>query len=260
MPAWFSRQVDLKRGTLVLMCLAGLLVFLGVLVLYLPASWFSGMLPPAVKCAELGGSVWNGECLGLEVRGSRLGDATWNMASGKAFTGHASGDVTLSGTALNARADVDVGLKGGGELREVSASFPLDPAFIAQFPRDQRGHIVAEFKRVVLAEGSSLQSLEGTIELQEFRQVGAHPLELGSYQLTFDGTPAQNGTVVGQLRDLGGPFMVTGTVTLTAPTNYLVQGFITGRTAQAESLVREITLGAPPDASGRSAFSFEGSF
>jgi hypothetical protein len=53
--------------------------------------------------------------------------------------------------------------------------------------------------------------------------------------------------------------MVTGTVTLSAPSSYLVSGFITGRTANAEKLVREITLGAPPDASGRSAFSVEGS-
>jgi hypothetical protein len=90
--------------------------------------------------------------------------------------------------------------------------------------------------------------------------VGANPLELGSYQLTFDGTPAVNGSVVGQLRDLGGPFTVSGTVQLSAPSSYLVEGFITGRTANAERLVREFTLGAPPDASGRSAFSFEGSF
>jgi hypothetical protein len=250
----------LKRGTLVLMCLAGLLVFLGVLVFYLPASWFSGMLPPTVRCSELGGSLWNGECLGLEVQGSKFGDATWNMASGKAFTGRASGDVTLRGAALNARADLDIGLKGGGELRNASARFPLDPAFIKQFPRDQRGNIVAEFERVVLADGPSIQSLKGKLALRDFRQVGAHPLELGSYELTFDGTPASNGSVVGQLRDTGGPFIVKGIVTLTAPTNYLVEGFITGRTADAERLVREITLGAPPDAGGRSAFSFEGSF
>jgi hypothetical protein len=249
-----------KRGTLLLTCLAGLLVFLGVLVLYLPASWFSGLLPPTVRCAELGGSVWNGECLGLEIQGSRLGDATWNMAMGKAFTGRASGDVTLSGTALSARADVDVDFKGGGELREATASFPLDPAFLAQLPKDQRGYIVAEFERVVFSEGFSLQSLAGSIELQDFRQVGRHPLQLGSYQLIFDGTPAKDGILVGQLRDIGGPFMVAGTVTLTPPATYLVEGFITGRTAEAERLVREITLGAPPDASGRSAFSFEGSF
>ena len=212
-----------------------------------------------MKCAELGGSLWNGECLGLEVEGNRLGDATWNLASGKAFTGRVSGDVAVRGNVLQARADLDIGLKGAGELRNISASFPLDPAFIAKFPRDQRGTIVADFKRVVLSDGPALSSLQGTLELHDFRQVGTNPLDLGSYQLRFDGAPATNGNVVGQLRDLGGPFMVIGTVTLSAPSNYLVSGFITGRTATAERLVREITLGAPPDASGRSEFSFEGS-
>ena len=139
MPAWSSRRVESVKRPVVLMSLAGLLVFLGVLVLYLPASWFSAVLPASVKCSELGGSIWNGECLGLELQGSRLGDATWNFAAGKAFTGHARGDVAVRGPALNARADLDVGLNGGGELRDVTATFPLDPAFIAKFPRNQRG-------------------------------------------------------------------------------------------------------------------------
>ncbi len=250
----------MKRGTLVLMCVAVLLVFLGILVLYLPASWFSSALPATAKCSELGGSIWHGECLGLEVQGNRLGDATWNFASGKAFTGRVNGDVDVRGNALQARADLDIGLKGTGELRNISARFSLDPAFIAKFPRDQRGNVTADFKRVVLSDGPAIASLQGTLELHDFRQVGKNPLELGSYQLTFDGAPATNGNVVGKLRDLGGPFMVSGTVTLSASSTYLVEGFITGRTADAEKLVRYITLGAPPDASGRSAFSFEGSF
>ena len=94
--------------------------------------------------------------------------------------------------------------------------------------------------------------------MHDFRQVGAQPLDLGSYQVTFDGSAPSDGAVVGSLRDLGGPFAVNGTVTLTPPNAYLVQGYITGRTAEAERLVREITLGAMPDPSGRSTFSFEG--
>ena len=66
--------------------------------------------------------------------------------------------------------------------------------------------------------------------------------------------------MTGQLRDLGGPYRVEGTVKLVPPNGYLVQGYITGRTADAERIVREITLGAVPDASGRSTFSFEGSW
>jgi len=249
-----------KRRRLVLTSIAGLLVFLGVLVFALPASWFASFLPPQVRCTELGGSIWAGECLDLDIQGAKLGDATWNLATLSALTGRLNGDVDVRGSLSNAHADLDVRLNGSGELRNVTASFPLDPAFVAQFPRNQRGNIAVDLPRVVLAAGPALAAIQGTIELRDFRQVGANPLALGSYRVTFDGAAQANGTAVGQVRDLGGPFAVEGTLTLTSPNNYLVQGFITGRSADAERLVREITLGAPPDASGRSAFSFEGTY
>ena len=79
----------MKRGALVLTVIAGLAVFLVVLVLYLPASWFASALPPQVHCGELGGSVWHGECLGLTLAGRALGDATWNL--GTRQRAHAAG-------------------------------------------------------------------------------------------------------------------------------------------------------------------------
>ena len=42
--------------------------------------WLSGALPADVRCGELGGSVWHGECLGLKYGDVALGDATWNLA------------------------------------------------------------------------------------------------------------------------------------------------------------------------------------
>ena len=250
----------MKRGALLLTTIAGLAVFLVVLALYLPASWFASALPPQARCAELGGSVWHGECLGLTVQNSKLGDATWNFAAGAALTGKLNGDVDIRGGALSAQADVATSLRGVGELRNVVARFPLDPAFIAELPPDKRGNVAIDLKRVVIGEARVLRQAEGTLDLNDLRQVGPRPLELGSYRLTFDGAAQTDGTVVGKLRDTGGPFAIDGTLTLTPPGTYLVSGFITGRTAQAESLVREISLGARPDASGRTTFSFEGSF
>jgi len=250
----------MKRGTLLLTISAGLAVFVAVLVLYLPASWFAAALPPQARCADLGGSIWHGECLGLAVQNSKLGDATWNFAAGAALGGKLRGDVDVRGGALNAQADVDTSFGGVGELRNVVANFPLDPAFIAELPPDKRGNISIDLKRVVLGEARSLRQVEGTLDLRDLRQVGARPLDLGSYRLTFDGAAQADGTVIGKLRDTGGPFAIDGALTLTPPGTYLVSGFITGRTAQAESLVREISLGARPDASGRTTFSFEGSF
>jgi hypothetical protein len=249
-----------KRRTLVLTVIAGLFVFLGVLVLYLPASWFASLLPPQVRCVEIGGSIWHGECLGLTFQNGKLGDATWNLAPARAITGRLVGDVDLRGNTQSVTADLDLALDGSGELRNVNASFQMDPAVLAQFPRNQRGEVVGVFQRVLLGSGASPRELEGTIELRDFRQLSPRPLALGSYRVTFDGTTGADGTSIGQLRDLGGPFALEGTLTLTPPNAYLVQGFLTGRSAEAERLVREITLGAQPDASGRSAFSFEGTF
>lgn len=249
-----------RRSTLALTVIAGLAVFLVVLILYLPASWVASALPPQVRCNELGGSVWHGECLGLQYQGAALGDATWNLAPSGAIQGRLSGDVEVRGSAVNARADLDTRFSGVGEFRNVALNALLDPALLPQVPAQQRGTLTANLARLELGEGFAPHAIQGTVELRDFRQVGARPLDLGSYQVTFDGHAAQDGALTGKLRDLGGPYIVDGTVKLAPPNGYLVQGYITGRTAEAERIVREITLGAMPDASGRSTFSFEGSW
>ena len=227
----------MKRGTLLLTVIAGLAVFLVILVLYLPASWLASALPPQVRCKEIGGSVWHGECLGLQWQGAKLGDATWNLAPGRALTGSLSGDIELRGTAVNLRSELDTNFSGVGELRNLNARLVLDPALVAPLSarsaRHRHGRISSALE---LAEGPAPRALQGTIQLHDFRQVGGRPMELGSYQLTFDGGAPANGAAVGTLRDLGGPFAVNGTVTLTPPNAWLVQGYITGRTAEAERM------------------------
>jgi hypothetical protein len=247
------------RGTLLLTITAGIVVFLGVLVLYLPAAWFAGALPAQWRCNELGGSVWHGECHGLAFQGSHLGDATWNLSVSGALGGRAVGDIAVRGNALNLTADLDTSLRGTGELRNVKGTLVMDPALLPLWPAQQRGTVTTDLQRVSLAEGGALRDVVGKIELRDFRQLGSQPMDLGSYQVMFEGAAAA-GPVTGKVRDLGGPFIVDATLTLDAARSYLVQGYITGRSAAAERTVRELTLGAPPDASGRSTFSFEGSY
>jgi hypothetical protein len=249
-----------KRSALILTVIAGVAVFLVVLVLYLPASWMASALPAGLRCNELGGSVWHGECLGLQYQGTALGDATWNLAPSRVFSGRLSGDVDVRGAALYGRADLDTNFSGVGELRKIALNVTLDPALLPQLPAQQRGALTAQLARLELGPGAVPRAIEGTVELRDFRQVGAQPMDLGSYQVIFDGSASRDGALLGKLKDLGGPYIVDGTVRLTPPNGYLVQGYITGRTADAERIVREITLGAMPDASGRSTFSFEGSY
>lgn len=250
----------MSRKVIVLTVVAGTLVFLAVLLLYLPASWFASRLPPQIRCAQLGGSVWHGECVGLTVQGTALGDATWNLAPFAALTGTLSGDVELRGTLLSARADLALGFDAAGELRNVRAQFPMDPALNPQFPANQRGLVTAELSRVELAVGAQLRGVQGFVELRDFRQLQPRPLALGSYRLDFDGQPRADGTLPGTLKDLGGPFALQGTLIFRPPNGYAISGVISGRDGAAEQLVREITFGAPTDAAGRAPFSFEGTF
>ena len=251
----------MRRRSLVLTVIAGLAVFLVVLALYVPASWFGSLLPPQVRCKELGGSVWQGECLGLALQGANLGDATWNLQPLRAISGRLAGDVDVRGSALNLRADVDTSFAGIGELRNVDLQLQLDPALLPQAPQQYRGSVTAKLPRVEIGAGQAPRAITGVIELHDLQQLNEQPPALGSYQVTFDGSPAQNGALAGKLRDLGGPFMVDGTLTLSGGNAYLVHGFITGRTADAERIVhQQIALGAAPDASGRTEFSFEGSY
>lgn len=252
-PSPATTQARQGRGPLIFTVVAGTLVFLVILVLYLPATWFASLLPPQVRCAELGGSVWHGECLGLTIEGGRYGDASWNLSPLAALTGRIRGDMDVRGGAVTARTNLDVRMSGAGELTGLSAQFPMDPAFLPQFPRDQRGVIAAQFSRLVLDSGGMPRQLEGNVELRDFRQVSPRPLDLGSYSVVFQDN-------VGRLKDIAGPFAVDGTVRFTPPNNYVVEGLITGRTQEAAGIVREITLGAPPDAAGRSEFRFENSF
>jgi hypothetical protein len=248
-----------SRARLALTIVAGLAVFIAVLFFYLPASWFRSYLPAQVTCADVGGSVWSGECLGLAVQGAKLGDATWNLAAKDALRGRLVGDADVRGALAHARADLDVSLKGVGELRNVQAQFPLDPAFVPQFPADRRGIVAVDVKRAVVA-GEAIRQLEGTIELRDFREITPRLMELGSYRATFDGKPQPDGTLPGKVTDLGGPFRVEGTLVLTPPNQYTFQGTITGRSPDAERLIREAIPYARPDPSGRSELSFEGTY
>jgi hypothetical protein len=251
----------LRRGTLVLTLLAGILVFLAVLVRYLPASWFSGYLPAQVHCDELGGSVWNGECLGLVADGQKLGDATWNIELLGVFKGRLIGDVALSGTPIVARTDFDSSFGGDGELRNLTAQLPLDPALIARMDRDKLGNLALDLKRVAFAGGRQLRALQGVVEVRDFRVTGAKPLELGSYRVTFPGEVAADGSIKGAIEDLGGPYRVLGTLTVTPQRSaYEISGRIAGRSPQAELNVRDITFGAPLDGEGMRTFGTDGTW
>ena len=117
----------------------------------------------------------------------------------------------------------------------------------------------ANLQRLELAPGPAPRSLAGIVELRDLRQVGAQPMDLGSYRVTFDGSPAQDGALTGKLHDLGGPFIVDGTLQLSGRRT-ATWCRVTSRAARPRpsAWCARSRWARRPTPPGRSTFSFEG--
>jgi hypothetical protein len=65
---------------------------------------------------------------------------------------------------------------------------------------------------------------------------------------------------VGQIRDLGGPLSVTGTLKLTRQGGYEVEGLVAARADAPPELINNMRFLGSPDATGRRPFSLSGTF
>jgi len=233
-------------------------VAFGVIVLArLPASWVIPSPPANVSCAAVDGSIWSGTCAGLTVQGTSVGDVVWELHPSRLLAGKLSAHVVLMRPSASARADVEVGLDKSITARNVQADLPLDPALIPQLPRTLRGssaHADLAFARI---EKGIVKQLQGKIEAYDLEERSGNVTKLGSYSLTF---PGGSGDPTGQLRDLGGPLAVEGTLRLTPEPGFDLQGLVTPRRDAPPELASEIQFLGSPDAQGRRPFALAATF
>ncbi|MCB1623381.1 MAG: type II secretion system protein N [Pseudomonadales bacterium] len=239
---------------------ASFVVFTIVLAFNLPAAWVRSFLPAAVNCGQLSGSVWRGSCAPLTLQGSLpIGTLTWDLSPWRVVTGKLVGPVNLARGELAVSAVLALGLSGDGEISALTARLPLDAAVLPIVPANIRGSMTLDFSKLVLSDGKPIE-LHGVVEGRNLREVGARPMALGSYSLTFDGPAAADGSLTGQLVDLGGPLAVRGTVRLTMPSGYLIQGTAAARAQAPPQLQRQLEILGPADADGMRQFALEGTY
>lgn len=232
--------------------------FAAIVIARLPASWVVPAPPAPVSCAAVDGSIWSGSCTGLTAEGSAIGDMTWNVHALKLLTGKLSANVVLTRSTGTLHGDVDVGLDKSITVHNVQAAFPLDRDVMSLLPRGLRtlhGTANADITSARFVN-NALSQVQGRLEihdLEDHDKDGVTPL--GSYALTFPGGTTGGGDPTGQLRDLGGPLAVEGTVKLTQnPPGFDVQGYVTPRADAAPGLVNQLQYLGSADAQGRRQF------
>jgi general secretion pathway protein N len=244
----------MKRS--VLITVAATVAFIVVLLMRFPAKWAAGLLPEDVSCNQLGGSLWDGTCLGLVVRGVPGGDVKWSLHPLRLFVGKLGLDLAVVRGPASVEGDVSLGFSGAVSAKNVKARLPLDASLIPFLPPTLRGTATADLKSLQV-EGKTISSVEGLIEVRGLEQGPGNAL--GDYRLTFP--PGQgDAEPVGQLVDLGGPLSVAGTLKLTREPGYVIEGQVAAKPGAPEQISRQIQYLGAPDAQGRRPFSLAGTY
>jgi hypothetical protein len=242
--------------------LFGVLVFAGIVVARLPASWVLPGPESGVICSDVDGTIWSGTCTGLTVQQQPLGDLSWEVHAARLLAGKLNADIVITRPTGTAQGNVEVGFDKTISARDVKADLPLDRELVSALPpnlQSLRGRIHADLAHVRV-KGQTLKAIEGVVEAHDLTDgEGSNAQRWGSYSLTFP--PSTGGNPLGQLRDLGsGPMAVEGTLRLTPEPGFDLEGLVTARPTASPELARDIQFLGSPDAQGRRPFSLAGTF
>ena len=207
-----------------------LFAFALIVLARFPAAWALGLLPAALSCDAVDGSVWNGACAGLMLQHRQLiGNLTWRLHPARLLAGRLAAHVELTQAADSVIGEIEVSPGGDLFARDVHASVHIGPGLLPQLPDGLRGAARAELARVEIKNGR-LIDLRGHIEAHDLAQTGATTTELG-----------------GRLR-------------VTPEPGFVLDGKVAARATASASLVRQLQMLGAPDAQGRRSFSIVDTF
>jgi general secretion pathway protein N len=241
---------------LAIFVLAGL-VFAAVLLARLPAAWVLPALGPRLTCGSVAGTLWHGECRSARLEGVRLDQLAWQLHPGALLGGRLS--ATLSAQRAESHASGELSMRWHGPLqaRALRARLALEPALLPALPPYITGLLHARIARLVVARNGAIERLRGTLTVRNLVDSSGSVTPLGSFRIHFPGAP---GAPLGQLRDLGGPLWLRGTLRLTAEPGYVLHARLAARAGASPSLLQALQYLGAPDGQGRRPFALAGTY
>ncbi len=157
------------------------------------------------------------------------------------------------------RGDVALGFGGAVHGRDLSVDLPLTSALVSSLPAGAHARLLGKLARIEWT-GKFLSELQGELDIQDL--VGAQGVAFGNYQATF-GAPSGSGSpdsLIGVVRDTGGPLSLDATLQLNHDPGYVLQGRVAARPSAAPDITDVLKYLGSPDATGRRPFSLAGTF
>ena len=233
------------------------LVFAAVLIAHLPAAWVLPALRAELTCGNVSGSIWHGECDDARIRGVRLDQLAWRLHPGELLHGELAAELSATRDTAHAAGTILIGLHGPLRVRSLRARLPLEPSLLPALPPYITGSLAADVTRLEVARNGTVEQLQGTLTVRHLVDGSGQVTPLGSFRITF---PARPGEPVGQLRDLGGPLSLRGTLRLTAQPGYVLHARLAARSDASPSLLQALRYLGAPDEQGRRPFALAGTY
>jgi hypothetical protein len=236
------------------------LLFAFTVLLRAPARWLLAVLPTTIECHGPAGSLWHGSCAQLQLPSGALSQVSWALHPWALLLGRLEAD--LHSADAHAEGSARASLRLGGRLRltQLHARLPIDGGYLPVFPAGWTGQVELALDALELRSGR-LVAIEGTVTARSVARRNP-PMPFGSFELRFAPGPTSgdDAAIRGELRDLGGPLAVSGTLSIRNGHEYLLSGLVAARPEADAELTKIIEYIGPPDAQGRRAFPLEGSF
>ena len=221
----------------------------------LPARLVTPLLPASISCEMPQGTLWRGTCGQLRRGALSLANVHWVLYPLALARLRVSADILCDDARAPIRAHVELGA-GEWNASNVSAQLPLQHG-LGLVPAGWSGtlQLLLEQARV---EHGHLVAITGDVRLLQL-QSASLGAALGSYEVRFSPAADSSGPIVGQLRDLEGPFALDGQLQLSGA-DYQLAGTIAAHERAAQSLSQLLQLLGPADADGRHRFALSGSY
>ena len=238
----------------------GLLAYLGALAVLLPAelawAWFGDRAP--VRAYGVEGRVWAGHATAVTGGAVRLDAVRWRLRPGALFTGRVAGE--LGARLGEGRLEGQVAWSPGGvTVSAARLALDVDTALALAgrqaFQRAAGGRLEALVRELVLQDGRP-QRLRGLLTWNGARVGFGEDILLGDVALSLE--PGQDGDIVGELSNAGGPLSLTGDLTVAPNGSFLLQAALAARDASDSAALSALARLGLPRSPGPHRFNVSG--
>lgn len=169
----------------------------------------------ALRLGGISGGVWQGRASSVQMFGTELGALDWQLQPAPMLHGAIAAHLALNGGEIAAAADVERAFSGAVDVQNVSIRAPARLAAPAlDIPALQLlGDLDIAIAHARL-RGTWPEAANGTAHWRNAAVAGAAQAQLGDLEASF--ASAADGSIGGNVSDLGGPLQLNGTFRVNA--------------------------------------------